>query len=117
MGEIVRHGVTRRWSDAVIHGGVAYFVEVPDDMTQVPAGQFQQIFSQVEMRLRLVGSNPSRLLQVLIYLPHPEDLPLFNEMWDAWVPAGMAPSRACIHAALANPACRIELILTAAVLA
>ncbi len=115
MSDIVRHGVTRRWSDAVIYGGVAHFVEVPDDPSQDARGQFRQVLSQIEARLHQVGSNTTRLLQVLIYLPNPGDLPLFNEQWDDWVPEGHAPSRACIHAALANPAYRIEMILTAAV--
>lgn len=115
MSEIVRHGVTRRWSDVVVHQGVAYFVEVPDDPSLDVAGQCAQVLSQIDARLQSIGSNQTRLLQVVIYLPHPEDLPLFNQLWDAWVPEGHAPSRACIHAQLANPAYRIEMILTAAV--
>lgn len=115
LTEIERHGVTRRWSDVVIYGGVAHFVEVPDDPSQDAAGQFRQILSQIEMRLQQIGSDTTRLLQVVIYLPDPADFPLFNQFWDAWVPEGHAPSRACIHAALANPAYRIEMILTAAV--
>lgn len=115
MSEIVRHGVTRRWSDAVVHNGVAYFVEVPDDPSQEAKDQFSQVLSQIDGRLQLVGSDRTRLLQVLIYIPKPEDLPAFNELWDAWVPEGHSPSRACIHANLANPAYRIEMILTAAV--
>ncbi|MFM8172510.1 MAG: Rid family hydrolase, partial [Pirellulaceae bacterium] len=44
----------------------------------------------------------------------PEDLATFNSIWDAWVPAGHAPVRACIHAALAAPGYRVELVVTAA---
>lgn len=115
MTDIIRHGVTRRWSDAVVHGGVAYFVEVPDDPSQDASGQFRQVLAQIVSRLQLVGSDPTRLLQVMIYLPEPTDLPLFNELWEAWLPAGHAPSRACIHARLAAPQYRIELVITAAV--
>lgn len=115
MTDIVRHGITRRWSDAVVYNGVAHFVEVPDDPSQDARGQFRQVLSQIEARLKQVGSDTTRLIQVVIYLPHPEDFPLFNELWDAWVPEGHAPSRACIHANLANPAYRIEVIVTAAV--
>ena len=67
MSEIQRFGVTRRWSDAVAHGGVAYFVEVPDDMTQDVRGQIVQVLNQIDERLKLFGSNRTRLLQVLIY--------------------------------------------------
>jgi enamine deaminase RidA (YjgF/YER057c/UK114 family) len=115
LNEITRHGITRRWSDVVIHQGTAYFVEVPDDASQDPRGQFSQVFSQIDSRLHQIGSDKTRLLQVVIYLPHPTDLPLFNELWDAWIPEGHTPSRACIHAVLASPAYRVEMILTAAV--
>lgn len=113
--QIVRHGVSRRWSDAVVFGSVAYFVEVPDDPELPPVEQFQQVLSQVDTRLELVGSDRTRLLQVMIYLPDPADLPLFNQLWDAWVPQGHAPSRACVHARLAAAGYRVELVITAAV--
>jgi enamine deaminase RidA (YjgF/YER057c/UK114 family) len=111
---IERYGVSQRWSDLVAHRGVAYFVEVPDDPTADAASQFSQVLQQIDARLALVGSTREHLLSVLIYLPNPEDLPLFNSLWDAWVPMGHAPSRACVHAQLAAPGYRVELILTAA---
>lgn len=111
---IERIGVTPRWSDLVIHRGIAYFVEVPDDPSLDARGQFEQVFQQIDARLAQARSGRERLLQVLIYLPYPEDLPLFNSLWEAWVPSGHAPSRACSHPALAAPGYRVELILTAA---
>lgn len=114
-GGIVRYGVETRWSDAVVHRGVAYFVEVPADPELAATDQFAQVFSQIDATLHRVGSDRRRLLQVWIYLPEPSDLAEFNRQWDAWVPAGHAPSRACIHTALAAPGYRVELVLTAAV--
>jgi enamine deaminase RidA (YjgF/YER057c/UK114 family) len=112
--EINRFGVTPRWSDLVTHRGTAYFVEVPEDPALEPREQFEQLFRQVDERLALANSSRQRLLQVLIYLPYPEDLPLFNELWEAWIPLGHAPSRACIHTQLAAPGYRAELVITAA---
>lgn len=112
---IERHGVTRRWSDLVVHRGVGYFVEVPDSPELVPREQFRQVLMQVDQRLAMVGSSRENLLQVTIYLPNPDDLAVFNEEWDAWVPQGHAPSRACLHTQLAAPGYRVELVLTAAV--
>ena len=43
MSGIERIGVTRRWSDAVIYGGTAFFVEVADDPNQDVRGQIAQI--------------------------------------------------------------------------
>jgi enamine deaminase RidA (YjgF/YER057c/UK114 family) len=114
MSSITRHGVTRRWSDMVVHNGTAYFVEVPDDPTESPADQFRRVLAQVDERLKLANSDRTRLLHVLIYLPEAEDLPVFNAIWDEWVPEGSAPSRACVHARLAASGYRVELVLTAA---
>jgi enamine deaminase RidA (YjgF/YER057c/UK114 family) len=112
--EITRHGVTKRWSDAVVHREIAYFVEVADDPDQDAEGQIKQVLKQMGLRLEQVGSDSRRLLQVVIYLPNPNDLPTFNSLWDNWIPSGSAPSRACIHANLADPRYCIELVVTAA---
>lgn len=113
--EIIRHGVTARWSDAVVHRGVVYFVEVPDDASLESPSQFAQVLEQVDKRLAEVGSDRKCLLQVIVYLPEPNELATFNELWDAWIPKGHAPSRACIHAPLAAREYRVELVVTAAV--
>lgn len=115
MSELTRYGITRRWSDAVSFGGLAYFVEVPDKADESPLEQFEQVFRQVDARLAQIGSNRTRLVQVLVYLPYPEDLAIFNELWDAWIPFGHAPSRACTHPQLAAPGYRVELVITAAI--
>lgn len=116
MSDILRIGVTPRWSDAVIHQQVVYFVEVPEDPTLPATEQFAQAFAQVDERLLAVKSGRTRLLQVLIYLPDPAHLDEFNRQWDAWIPAGHAPSRACIHVPLAAPGYAVELVVTAATL-
>jgi enamine deaminase RidA (YjgF/YER057c/UK114 family) len=112
---IQRLGVTKRWSDAVIHRDVAYFVEVPEDPEESSTAQFVRVLEQLDRRLAEVGSDREHLIQVLIYMPDPEDLLQFNELWDAWVPDGHAPVRACIHASLAAAGYRVELVVTAAV--
>ncbi len=114
MSHIERIGVTRRWSDVVIHQSTAYFVEVPDDPMVDAHSQILQVLRQVDDRLASFGSDKTRLLQITIYLPFPEDFALFNQLWDAWVPEGHAPSRACIHAALAAPNYCVELVIVAA---
>ena len=114
MPDIQRHGVTRRWSDAVVHNGVAHFVEVADYPSQDMRGQVQQILAQIDTRLALVGSDRTRLLQVLIYVTDLETTPILNQLWDEWVPAGHAPSRACVQAGLAA-GYLVEMVITAAV--
>ena len=115
MSDIQRHGVTRRWSDAVIHGGIAHFVEVADDPRQDMHGQVSQILTQIDARLTLVGSDRTRLLQVLIYVVDLADGPVLSSLWDKWVPVGHAPARACVQVGLA-PGYRVEMVVTAAVI-
>lgn len=114
MSSIERHGVTRRWSDAVVHNGVAHFVEIADDPSQDMRGQVAQILSQIDARLALVGSDRKKLLQVLIYVTDLQNTPVLNEQWDAWVPEGHAPARACVQTGLGK-GYLIEMVITAAV--
>jgi enamine deaminase RidA (YjgF/YER057c/UK114 family) len=110
---IERIGVTRRWSDVVIHGGTAYFVEVADDPSQPIHGQVSQVLNQIEKRLQLIGSDRTHLLQVQIFLSDLANGSVLNELWDAWVPEGHAPSRVCVEAGLA-PGYLVEMVITAA---
>ncbi len=115
MNKIQRLGTTQRWSEVVIHRETAYFVEVADDPTAGIEGQTEQVFRQVENKLKQIGSSLEKLLQVVVYLPEPADLAVFNAKWDSWIPSGHAPSRACIHAALVSPSYRVELVVQAAI--
>jgi enamine deaminase RidA (YjgF/YER057c/UK114 family) len=114
VGEIRRYGVTPRWSDKVVHAGTVYLVEVAATPGADFAHQVDEIFASIERQLAAVGSGRDRLLQVTIYLTDLADLPTFNAMWERWLPAGSAPSRACIRAELAAPGLAVELVLTAA---
>ena len=114
MSPIVRLGESRRWSDVVIHNGVAYWVEVAADLTQDSAGQIAQVLAQIDATLTQIGSSNENLLQVLIYLADLSEAAALNKLWDAWVPASHAPIRACVGATL-SPGCRVEMIVTAAV--
>ncbi len=42
------------------------------------------------------------------------DFAEMNEVWDAWVPEGHAPARACGEAKLAHPELKVEFLITAA---
>lgn len=110
---IQRIGVTRRWSDVVLHGATAYFVEVADNPQDSFRGQVTQILNQIDARLKTIGVDRKNLLQVQIFLSDLADGPVLNELWDAWVPEGHAPSRACVQAGL-SPGYLIEMVLTAA---
>lgn len=115
MSTITRTGTTQRWSDTVSYQGLIFLCEVPDDLSQDIRGQTQQVLNALHQRLLACNSDTSRMLNATIYIPYPEDLAAFNELWDAWVPQGHAPVRACIHAPLTRPEMRVEIQLAAAV--
>lgn len=114
MNAIERYGNSRRWADVVVHRGVAHWVEVAEDMAADTRGQIRQVLSQIDMTLEGIRSDRTRLLQVLVYLADRGDAVDFDELWDAWVPEGHPPVRALVQAGL-GPACRVELVVTAAV--
>jgi len=111
---IQRQGTTARWSDAVIHNGTVYCVEVAANPEQDLPAQTRQVLQQLEVTLAKAGSNSSRLLSVTIFLKDIEQIGAFNEIWDTWVPPGSAPSRACVQARMADPTYLVELQVIAA---
>ncbi|HEX6735679.1 MAG TPA: RidA family protein [Azonexus sp.] len=111
---IVRHGVTRRYADSVVHGGTVYLVEVPPDLEAGIAAQTEGLLASLDRLLAQAGSDRSHLLMVTIYLADMADYAAMNAVWDAWLPAGCAPARACVEARLADPRMRVEMALTAA---
>lgn len=111
---IERFGTTPRYSDVVIHNDTIYLVEVAQTLEADAATQTREILVSIEQLLARAGSDKSRLLQVTIYLADMADYDAMNEVWDAWLPAGSAPSRACVQARLAKPGYKVELVVVAA---
>ncbi|WP_397544173.1 RidA family protein [Roseovarius salis] len=102
-----------RMSKIVKHGGTAYFCG------QVGAGngvaeQTRDCLSRIDALLARAGSSRERMLQATIWLADMADFEEMNAVWDAWVPEGHAPARACGEAKLARPELRVEIILTVA---
>ena len=112
--DIERHGTTRRYSDVVAHGNTVYLVEVPETLDADTTTQTREVLASIDRLLAKAGSDKSRLLMATIYLTDMRDYAAMNEAWDAWVPEGTAPARACVEARLANPGYRVEIVVTAA---
>jgi len=111
---IQRFGTTRRFSDAVVHKGTAYIVEVPSNLDAGITAQTENLLASIERLLLQVGSDKAKILQATIYLADMQDYDAMNLVWDAWLPEGSAPVRACVEARLANQQYRVEIVLTAA---
>ncbi|MGE0607081.1 MAG: RidA family protein [Pirellulales bacterium] len=114
MSPIQRLGESPRWADVVIYRGTAQWVEVAESPALDTRGQIAQVLSQIDATLAMLGTDRTRLLQIVIYLADLADAPLLNELWDAWVIAGHAPIRACVQAGLSS-GLKVEMVITAAV--
>ena len=115
MTTITRIGTTQSWSDVVIHNGTLYVVEVPATETADIHQQTREVLESLQRLLEANGSGVDRILMANIYLKDIEDIAAFNAQWDAWIPAGTAPVRACVQARLAHEGYRVEEQLTAAI--
>jgi enamine deaminase RidA (YjgF/YER057c/UK114 family) len=114
MNSILRIHPQAQWSDAVVHNGTAYFVEVPESGANLQA-QALAVFAQAERTLALCGSDKSHLVMATIYLKHMADRATFNAAWEQWLPPGCAPARVCVCAEMASPDYLLEIAFTAAV--
>jgi enamine deaminase RidA (YjgF/YER057c/UK114 family) len=115
---IQRFDVGTRLSEMAVYGGVAYLAgQVATDAAQDIAGQTRQVLISIDALLERAGSDKSRILMCQIFIADLSDFAAMNEVWDAWLPAGHAPPRATVQAALAKPGWRVEMVVTAAVAA
>lgn len=112
--DIQRINPEQRWSDATVYQGLAHFVEVPADLSADMLGQTRQVLAQAEATLALAGSDKSRLLMATIYVTDLRNVPALNEVWDAWLPRGCAPVRACLKVELVAPGMLVEIAFVAA---
>ena len=112
---IERLHTSARMSKIVKHNGVAYLCGQVGIAGDSVADQTRECLSRVEKLLEEAGSSKSQILQAIVWLADMSDFAEMNEVWDAWVPEGHAPARACGEAKLARPELKVEIIVTAAV--
>lgn len=112
---IQRIGVGARMSDAIIHNGVLYTVEVPTIENGDLQAQSENILQVLEQALLDYGTDKSKLLSVTVYLKNVADVAEFNAVWDAWLPQGKTPVRACVQAQLVNPKWLVEIQVICAI--
>jgi len=113
---INRIDVGARLSKVVIHGDTVYLAGLTADKTagQSVGAQTQEILATIDGLLAKAGTDKSKLLQATIWLQDIRTVDEINKVWDAWVPQGCAPARACIEARLQSPAKMVEIRVTAA---
>ncbi len=113
---IERKHTGQRMSQVVIHGDTVYLAgQVAEDAPGQAAGtQMRDILGRVDRMLADAGSDKTKILSATIWLADIRDYDAINEVWDAWVPQGHAPARACVEAKLAAVKYTVEVGIVAA---
>lgn len=113
---IERHKIAKRMSQIVIHGDTIYLAGQVGQNTAggTVAAQTQDILDAIDGLLVEAGSSKSKILTATIWLTDMRYFAEMNEVWDAWVPEGEAPCRACVEANLATTQFNVEIMVTAA---
>lgn len=103
----------KRMSKIVKHNGTAYLCGQVGTGATVTE-QARECLARIDALLERAGSSRDRILQAIVWLADMADFDEMNSIWDAWIPEGHAPARACGEARLARHDLKIEIIITAA---
>jgi enamine deaminase RidA (YjgF/YER057c/UK114 family) len=113
--EITRLHVGKRLSEVAIHNATVYLAgQIAEDTEQDIVGQTREVLGHVDRLLAEAGSDKSCILMCQIFIADMAHFAGMNEVWDDWVTVGHSPPRATVEATLADPACLVEIVVTAA---
>jgi enamine deaminase RidA (YjgF/YER057c/UK114 family) len=111
---LLRLETGQRMSRIVIHNDTVYLCgQVAADASADIREQTRTLLEKVDTLLAQAGSDREHLLSATLYIRDMKDFAAMNDVWDAWVPDGHAPARACVEARMA----RAELLVEASVIA
>jgi enamine deaminase RidA (YjgF/YER057c/UK114 family) len=115
MNEIVRIESNQRMSRVVKAAGLVFVGgQTSNDRTPDVKGQTQQVLAKIDGFLAQAGIDKTRLVSAQVWLAHIErDFAGMNEVWDAWVAPGCAPTRATVESKLAAPGLLVEIAVIA----
>ncbi|MCP3706279.1 RidA family protein [Paraburkholderia sp. CNPSo 3274] len=115
MNDIVRIETNQRMSRVVKAAGLVFVGgqtsadPSPDVKTQTAA-----VLAKIDGFLAKAGIDKTRLVSAQVWLADiARDFAGMNEVWDTWVPAGCAPTRATVQAQLASPQLLVEIAVVA----
>lgn len=114
---IERMHTGKRMSKIVKHNGTVYLCGQVGNANDDLVEQTRECLRRIEALLVEAGSSKEQILQAIIWLSDISEKSVMDEVWDAWVPEGHAPARACGEAKLARPELKVEITITASYVA
>ena len=110
---IERFKTNERSSKIVKHNGTVYLSGQVGDGESI-AEQANDCLGRVDALLAEAGSSREQILQAIVWLSDMSYFAEFNTIWNAWVPDGHAPARACGESKLAREILKVEVTVIAA---
>lgn len=103
-----------RMSQAVVHNSVVYTAGQVAEGDSV-ADQTTDILAKIDELLAEAGTSKENMLTATIWLSDIATFAEMNAIWDAWVPKGNTPARACVESKLARSDLLVEIQVSAAI--
>lgn len=113
---VLRFESGKRASNVSVAAGVAHMAITPNKPYDASLGvgeQTRQLVAKLDAKLAMLGLTKSDVIFVQLIVADMADLIEVNTAWDEWIDPLSPPTRACIAAALADPAMRVEFIVQA----
>ncbi len=114
---ITRYEPGARLSHAVAYPLSGTVVLTAGEVADNPAGditaQTKETLAKIDRLLAEAGTDKTSLVSAYIWLPDIADFAAMNVVWEAWLPTGAAPVRACVEARLADPRLKVEIQVSA----
>lgn len=111
---ISREHTGTRMSQIVTHRDTVYLAGQVGNPGDSVEQQTRDCLASVDKLLAEAGSDKDQMIQATIWLADMAYFAEMNAVWDAWVPEGHAPTRACAEARLATTEYKVEVIMIAA---
>lgn len=110
---IERMQTCQRMSKIVKHNGTVYLCGQVGNADDDVAEQTRECLRRTDALLAEAGSSKKQMLQAIVWLADISDKSAVDEVWDAWVPEGHAPARACSEAKLGQLELKVEITVIA----
>ncbi|MDQ1119333.1 RidA family protein [Pseudoxanthomonas winnipegensis] len=112
---IQRFDTGPRMSEMTVHNGVAYLAGQIAEGGGDIAAQTGEVLAAIDALLARAGTDKSKILRAEIFMADLAEFAGMNAVWETWVVPGHTPARATVQARLADPAWKVEIVVTAAV--
>lgn len=115
MSTIARQHSNARMSKIVTYADLVYLCGQTASGKDIAgiAEQTEEVLKRIDGLLLEAGSARDHLLSVIIHLKSMEDFAAMNRVWEDWLPAGAAPARTTVQAALAQDSLLVEMTVVA----